>query len=110
MDNKSVALKKSVLQKIFKRENDQVYNKSSSIEPLLLFKPEVYDYGRWFVGRDSNGNAIRRERKAGLAPRFHDHSYSNDTYTTEDIEPEFHFQYPTETHHRYWKKEVNMYR
>jgi hypothetical protein len=115
MDTKNVNARSNILQKIFKRENDQVPNKSSSIEPLLMFVPDNYHYGRWFIGRDSKGNAINRERKAGLTPRFHDHSYTddmyiNDTYITEDIEPEFHFQYPTETHHRHWKKEVNMYR
>ena len=115
MSSKNFDLRKVTLRKIIARENAQIYGKRNSLEPLLLTnRASPYPYGRWFVGRDSEGDALYRTRRAGIVPKFHDHSYADDMYKNNErhylTKPSLHFQYPTETHHRRFKTYVNTYR
>lgn len=41
-------------------------------------------YGRWFMGRDSSGNNIIRERRAGLNPAVSELPETNRYYTIGD--------------------------
>lgn len=115
MSDKNFDLRKATLKKIIARENAQIYSKKNSLEPLLLTnKDSPYPYGRWFVGRDTEGDALYRTRRAGLIPKFHDHSYTDDMYKNNEnyhrTKPSLYFQYPTETHHRSFRYHVNTYR
>ena len=103
-------LREATLKKIIIRENKQQLRKSNLLEPLLLYEDTPYQYGRWFVGRDLEGKAIYRSRRAGLNPRFHDHirePYSDqNNYKTM---PLYSFQFPNRGH-RKGGREVNTFR
>jgi len=106
-------LRKTTLLKIAQRNAAQLPSMRNSMEPLLLSPiNDQYGYGRWFLGRDENGRSIIRPRRAGLSPRFHDHSYIDDVSVLRNmnLNPRFPFQYPSDGDHRYYTGNVITYR